>query len=56
MMLNDYYTVVMLFQYYENDDPAYFQNKIQYTLTEDITDAELFYTDSADDVKQITTA
>lgn len=37
-------------QYYENDDPTYYRNKIQYTLKEDVTGADLFYTDSADDV------
>lgn len=41
-------------QYYENDDPTYYRNKIQYTLTQDVTDAGLFYTDSANDVCKIT--
>jgi hypothetical protein len=43
---------VYLPQYYENDDPIYFRSKIQYTLKIDVTDEELFYTDTADDVRE----
>ena len=31
----------------------YFRNKIEYTLREDVTNVEIFYTDSADDVRVV---
>lgn len=46
-------TNLLSIQYYEDDDPLYYKNKIQYTLQEDVTEFDMFYTDTADDVRSV---